>query len=246
MTKEMFLEQLEKELKRRGIADGADILEEYEQHFAFRLADGFSQEEIAAKLGNPAELAAQFESASKDDGNIRGRAGGRKGLVMTGLCFADLFTGLFFLLLYAWGICMAALVLGCVVLAVCLFLGIGFQPVIPYLPYGCGVVYGLASTALAALTAVGCIYFFAFVRQLMRAYGRWHHNALAAASGGAVLPALAAHPQFPAKKRRTLRAVALVSLAALVVCAILAILISMLSAQALEYWHAWGWFGYGA
>ena len=63
MTKLEFMNQLASELHKRNIADAADVLEEYEQHFAFKLSDGYSEEEIAARLGSPADLAAQFEPA---------------------------------------------------------------------------------------------------------------------------------------------------------------------------------------
>ena len=53
MTKSEFMTHLEHELRRRNVADAADGREEYEQHFAFKLADGYSEEEIAAKLGTP-------------------------------------------------------------------------------------------------------------------------------------------------------------------------------------------------
>lgn len=62
MTKHEFMARLASELRKRNIADAADVIEEYEQHFAFKLADGYAEEEIAAKLGSPEELAAQFES----------------------------------------------------------------------------------------------------------------------------------------------------------------------------------------
>lgn len=62
MTKTEFLTRLQAALESRNVADPADILEEYEQHFAFKLADGYVEEEIAAKLGSPEDLAAQFES----------------------------------------------------------------------------------------------------------------------------------------------------------------------------------------
>ena len=52
-TKSEFMTRLEHELRRRNVADAADVMEEYEQHFAFKLADGYSEEEIAAKLGTP-------------------------------------------------------------------------------------------------------------------------------------------------------------------------------------------------
>lgn len=56
MTKLDYMAQLAQELKRRGVADADDVLEEYEQHFAFKLSDGYSEEEIAAKLGSPRSL----------------------------------------------------------------------------------------------------------------------------------------------------------------------------------------------
>ena len=59
MTKLEFMTQLERALKKHGAADCEDIMEEYGQHFAFKLADGYSEEEIAAKLGAPEELARQ-------------------------------------------------------------------------------------------------------------------------------------------------------------------------------------------
>lgn len=64
MTKQQFLDQLETGLKQQNIPDASDILEEYRQHFDFRLADGYSEEEIAARLGNPMALASQFTDAS--------------------------------------------------------------------------------------------------------------------------------------------------------------------------------------
>ena len=88
MTKHEFMARLASELRKRNVADAADVTQEYEQHFAFKLADGYSEEEIAAKLGSPEELAAQFEST-----DTAKKVGGSKALAVTGLCFADLFAG---------------------------------------------------------------------------------------------------------------------------------------------------------
>ena len=54
MTKLEFMTQLERALKKHGAADCEDIL-----------ADGYSEEEIAAKLGAPEELAQQFAPAAQ-------------------------------------------------------------------------------------------------------------------------------------------------------------------------------------
>lgn len=67
MTKNEFLVSFQKELQKRHIPDWEEVLSEYEQHFALKQADGFIEEEIAAKLGAPAELAAQFEAADEGD-----------------------------------------------------------------------------------------------------------------------------------------------------------------------------------
>lgn len=47
MTKSQFLQSLETELKSRRLPDAGEILEEYEQHFSFKLADGYTEQEIA-------------------------------------------------------------------------------------------------------------------------------------------------------------------------------------------------------
>jgi len=41
MTKQEYLNQLKNELVKQGVADAEDVVTEYEQHFAFKLADGF-------------------------------------------------------------------------------------------------------------------------------------------------------------------------------------------------------------
>lgn len=95
MTKLEFMSKLASELHKRNIADAADVLEEYEQHFAFKLSDGYSEEEIAARLGSPADLAAQFEPAPQ--GAKRRSAA----LTWLWLGWLDVFFGLFAILLLA-------------------------------------------------------------------------------------------------------------------------------------------------
>jgi uncharacterized membrane protein len=241
MTKNEFLSRLADELRKKHIVDAEDIVDEYQQHFAFKMADGFSEEEIAAKLGNPSALAAQFE----DDGGEK-RHTGKKIVTLIGLCFSDFFVGCFFILLFAWEVVMAAFSMSNAVVAVCLFGGMSPWSLIPPLPYWCGAVFGLSFAALSVFSAVGCVYFAAFIRQLMRSYGRFHKNTLAAASGGAVLPSLAVFPRLSAKANRRFRTVALGSLTLFAVFLVLGTILSMLFAGALEFWHVWGWFGYAA
>ncbi len=238
MTKDQFLSKLAEELAVNKVSDADDILSEYGQHFAFKTADGFGEEEIAAKLGDPAALAAQFEGGHADK-----PGGGAKAATLIGLCFADLFAGILFVLLFAWGAAMMALSLASAVLAVCLFAGGNIASLIPSMPYWVGAVYGLSFSALAVLAAAGCVYYAAFVRQLIRFYQRFHHNTAACAAGRAVLPSLAIHPQLSLKSRRRVRSIALVSLTVFAASLVLSLIVSMISSGALGFWHAWGWFG---
>ena len=98
MNKREYLAQLERELKRNHVPDAGEILNEYAQHFAFKLADGYSEEEISARLGEPAALAAQFDGPSAPP------KAGNKPLAAFGLCFVDLL---------AWSLAMGAAALGC-------------------------------------------------------------------------------------------------------------------------------------
>lgn len=159
MKKNEFLNKLNEELKKRNVVDAADILEEYEQHFDLKLADGFFEEEIAARLGDPAMLAAQVDEAE---------------------CAPQKKSG------------SKALTFG--VAAVCLLGGLNIHGLLPAMPYWCGAILALSFAALTILFVVGCVYYAAFLRQLIRSFGRFQHNALASASELAVLPPLPISP----------------------------------------------------
>lgn len=239
MLRSEFLSCLNAELKKRNVPETADIVAEYEQHFAFKLADGFSEEEIAAKLGSPLVLAAQFENGTPGT-----KGGGKKLLTVIGLFFTDLFVGAVFVLLFAWGLVMAALSIAGAVLAVCLLGGLNIHSLIPPMPYASAVIFAIASGGLALVTTAGCIYFAAFIRQSLRSFGRFQRNALAAAVGEAVLPSIPLYPQFSGKTRRWLRTAALSGLTVLAAGSVLGFIVSALSAGGLEFWHIWGWFSY--
>jgi len=241
MTKNEFLSKLADELRKNNVSDADEIISEYEQHFAFKMADGFSEEEIAAKLGDPAAVAAQFES---DADSRKSGGGGRKAITVIGLCFIDIFAGAFFALLFAWELVMIAFSVCSAVVSVCLFVNISPWAIIPPMPPLPGVVFGVSMASLSVLSVTGSIYFAALIRQLMRSYGRFHQNSIAIASGKAVLPSLSVYPRLPAKANRRIRNVAVFALVLFTAFIVLGAIISMISSGALEFWHAWGWFGY--
>jgi uncharacterized membrane protein len=238
MNKTEFINTLSITLKERKIEDIDEIVAEYEQHFAYKMADGFSEEEIASRLGDPEELARQF--CSEPDTAAKGN----KAIVAIGLAFVDFIVSTFFVLLFLWIIVMVAATAAFGVLGVCLILNLNIYNLIPSMPYFVSIIFGVVLLALLVLTAVGTIYFWLFSRQLLRSYFRWHRNTLAGASGEAVLPGIAAHPQIPAVMNRRMRNVALIALIIFVITSLSGYIVAALSAGHLGFWHAWGWFGY--
>ena len=235
MTKSEFMAAFAAELRRRNVAEADDIEAEYAQHFDFRLADGYSEEETAARLGSPAELAAQFASAPAK--------GGAGALTMTGLGFAGLFGALLFVILAAFGLVLAAAAIAFAASGVCLILGESPFGLIPYMPWAPALILGLAMLALAVLTACGCVWYAAFLRQGLRAFARFRENALSQSRGGAALPGLPVWPKLKPGMARALRKTALVSLIVFAVLLAAGMAAAMISAGAAAFWHTWGWFG---
>ncbi len=243
MTKNEFLSRLEAELETRSVPEPEDILVEYRRHFEYKMADGYSEEEIAARLGPPEELAAQFEPETP--AKRAKRAGtARAAVTWTGFVFLDIFVLSFFLVFVCWVLVVACATVAAGLVALCLLIPLDMQPYVnlPEMPYWCGAIYALALAALAVLSAEGCGYFSRLLVQLCRAYFRFHRNATAAAAGRPVLPSLPCAPQLAPARRRRMRKVFLVSLIAFVLFAAAAFVTSVLTAGAVEYWHVWGWF----
>lgn len=94
--------------------------------------------------------------------------------------------------------------------------------------------------ALAVLSAVGTVFFFGFMRQLVRSYSRFVKNTL----GKTALPPVTVYPQFPAKVKRIMRSVALISVTAFALLLIAGFAACAISADSFEFWHVWDWFDY--
>ena len=234
MTKTEYLDQLRQELKKNNVADMDDILSEYEQHFAFKLADGYSEEEIAAKLGSPKTIAGQFDNY-KDTGKLGAKAGF---FTKLGLCFAAIFETLLYLLFLAWNLLLGVSTVAAAVLGVALIGYFNVAGLIPYMPYFGSLLLGLSIFGLAGIFGAATFYCLAFFRQMIRASVRWHKNIV----GGNTLPPLPFSPQFKPKTRRILRTALLWSVIVFGVMFVVAFVVLMLQAGAMGFWHHWNWF----
>lgn len=235
MTKTEYLEQLKKELNRLNVGDSEEIVTEYEQHFAFKLADGYSEEEISAKLGAPVSIAAQFAAdGSKQTAGKKGR----KAFLVVWLTLLGILEALLDLVFAAFGVVIFAASAAFGAAGVCLMIRFNLAGLIPAMPYFGAILLGVCLLALAVLFFVLGIYCFAFLKQLIRASVRWRKNVLSETA----LPLLPASPQFQPKRRRTLRSVLLFCLVVFGVSFVIGYAVLAWQAGALGFWHVYGWF----
>lgn len=238
MKKAEFIRILTNSLKERNISDVDEIVAEYKIFFDQKLADGHTEEEIAARLGDPKDISLQFDIESAQP------APGNKTIVRIGLAFADFFIFLFFILLYAWVLVMVAGAIASSVLGVFLLFDLNISNLIPSMPDFIRVLFGVVSIELSVLFGIGAVYFWLFVRQLLRSYFRFHRNTIASASGEGILPRIPINPQIPAVKNRRMRNITLIVLTVFVISTLSGFIAASLTAGSLGFWHVWGWFGY--
>ena len=238
MTKQDYLAALKQELNKNAVADAEDILSEYEQHFQFKLADGFTEEEIASKLGAPAQIALQFAGLPKE----QKRKGGKKTLLVLWLTFIGIFEVMLYgaFLFFTVGLFIGSLVP--MALGVELIAGLNFMNILPPMPYGGAIVLGLSLIALGVMVLLFAVYCIAMLRQMVRASLRWRRNMMREEA----LPLLPLSPQFAPKTRRALRGILLWAVLIFAVTFIAGFAILSLYTHSWGFWHALGWFGYPA
>lgn len=236
MNKQAYLLELEHALKIHKVPDIGEILEEYEQHFRFKMADGYSEEEIASKLEQPAKLAEAFA-----DGSNRRSAAKKKHRIIaaTGVFTLDLLALPSFLVLYASALAFGSLALGLALLAGCLAGSANIAGLIPPMPYAGALLMGISFAGLALLCGVGTYYSFLYIRQWGRAYLRWHRQVL----GSKLYPELSRHPTVEGKARRRLRGLAVAAMILFWAAMITGLLILFADAGFQPFWHVYGWFG---
>lgn len=239
MNKQRFLDILSKDLERNNVDEIDDIIEQYNEHFLRKIADGLSEEEIISKLGKPEDVAMQYESntystAGKQSNNI---------LLKIGIGFADIWIVLFFAIIFVWSLVLAVLTITFVSLGICLVVTPGFitgTAVIPYIPYLPGAITGIASIALGVISAVLTINCYMLAIKLGTAWLRWQKNVL---SGKRNIP-YSVFPLFKNNFKYKLRKVIMISLAVFGVLFVIGFISMVLCSGRFEFWHVWRWFNY--
>lgn len=233
MNKQEYLAALSGELKKKDVPDADEIVSEYEQHFAFKLADGYAEEEIAKKLGEPETIAAQFAQDK-----IVKRPKTKRALLTVWFAFLGLFEAALYgaFAAFVFGVFVSALATGAI--GACLIGRLNYAHILPSMPYAGAFLLGLSCLALAVILFIMGVWCAAALRQIVRSSARFKKNAL---NGGA-LPSLPYSPQFAPRTRRRLRAALSWSVAVFGVACVAGFSVLALLSGALGFWHAYGWF----
>jgi uncharacterized membrane protein len=183
-TRDIFLNRLRAGLRGMKPAAVADIMSDYTAHFTEAAAHGRSEDEVAAKLGDPARLARELRAEAGlrrwEEQRSAGNAVGAV-LAVLGLATIDLFillpvlsvAGVVVFALFIAGACVcvagALMLLGALVHLLPGFGGSWLQGVL----LGLGVASGGASVvAFCTLFVIGTV-------NLLVRYGRLHYRAVA-------------------------------------------------------------------
>ncbi len=238
MTKQEYLNELKSELNKNAVADAEDILGEYEQHFLFKLADGFGEEEIAAKLGAPAQTALQFAGIPGE----KKAKGGKKFFLVLWLTIIGIFEATLYGAFLSFIIALFCASLVPAALGVEFIAGLNYLNILPPMPYSGAIVFGITLLAASVILVVFAIYCFAYLKQMVRASLRWRKNLL----GAEALPLLPMSPQFKPKTRRALRTILLWAVLIFAIGFVAGYAILTIYTHSFGFWHALGWFGYPA
>ncbi len=231
MKKNEYIGALQSALTKAKINDIEEILADYEQHFVQKMEAGYSEEEIAAQLGRPDRIAAQFaEITPQQMEAVRMGA-----LPAIGLGVAAVPVVLLFILGALWGICMAIFAFASAICGGFLIGKINLAKIIPTMPYSSALLFGIALMALAILTAAATMLYFAYLSHLWRQYFNWQRRTINGESS-------TERSQQQNQSKRTLQTLIRISLILFGVFAVAGYLNSVILSGQLEFWHAWHWF----
>ncbi len=227
-----FLEKLRIELKNNHIQDIEDILEDYVEHFSYKLEEGWTEEEIAKNLGEPANIAKDYLRISDKKSNSS-KVPAIIGVSFTSILFAFIYI---FMAVAIVGLAAASIISLC--LGFCLITTVNIAGIIPAIPYFPSFMLGLAFLAFSLLLAVGTIYLFLYVKHWGKLYFNWSKCVLKQEK----FVSTSLHPSFSKKLSSKLKLILIISLIIFVATFIISYFAMCLMANSFEPWHIWKWF----
>jgi len=232
MNKTVFFAELNKELVKNKVNDIDEILAEFEEHFAYKIEEGKTEEEIAKKIGNPVDIAKDYANQAKpakQPGNM---------VVKIGLFISDFFVFFMFLIMWASVLVLGIFALTSLTLSILLVVNGNIASLIPSMPYVSSFMFGISIFGLSVVSGIGTIYLFLYIKQWQRVYFRWHKNVV----NNNIFPSLSKHPKIPKKVQSRLKLMNMIGIIIFVGAFIIGYIISSLIANSGGFWHVWEWF----
>lgn len=231
MDKKTYLSILKDELKKAGVTEIDEILNEYQIHFEIKLQEGYTEEEIANKLVHPKYIAQEYkefttlrETNDKFTKVIKG----------IGLGFIDILMFMVFILLIAWGIVIFTFSLSLIVLSLLLFMNLNIADLIPYIPYYGKLLLSLSTLLLGIPILIGSYYYFLIIKEWTKLYFKWHKNII-----NNVAYELSNLEIKINKKTKHLLTISFIASGCIL---LIAMIIMMIDTNSFEFWHEWNWF----
>jgi len=232
MTKNEYLEELKKELKKYNVADIDEIIADYEEHFNYKSEEGKTEEEIVRKLSSPENLAKEY---SKIDAHVNKF---EKNTKITGLTFLSVPVFMAYIFVLASVIVLGVFSLVSAVTGFCLITGLNIAGLLPQMPYFPAFAMGIAFFGLTILTAIGTVYLFLYAKQWGKAYLRWCNNI----ANNSHYPSVALVPKLSKKYAHKLKLATMIGLVCFVSAFVIGYTSMCIIAKSLEPWHVWHWF----
>jgi len=232
MNKNEFINELKAELIKNKISDIEDIIEEYEEHFAFKIDEGKSEEEIAIKLGEPKTIAKEYFLCSPSSNKLQ------RSLIASGLIFIDFFVGLLYVLLWGCVIVMGTFTISCIIAGFLMITTINIAGLIPTMPYLGSLVFGISLLGLAVISFTATFYMFLYSKQWGKSYTRWHKNML----NNNIYPSVSKQPKLTKKTAYKIKLLTMVGLYVFVASFIVAFVILTIYTGQIGFWHELNWF----
>lgn len=233
MTKTEYLEELKKELINNGVTDIDDIISEYQDHFTFKAEEGYTEDEIAKKLSSPKEIASEYAkttTAPKDQS--------KKAVSVAIVSAISVPLAAVYMLMWASVAVLAGFTLVSFLTSFCLITTINICGVLPAMPYACAFVLGIACIAIFAITCIGTIYLFMYVKHWGKIYLRWCKNLV----NGNNYPSVSMHPQISKKFYSVTKLITIIALVTFISTILIGYFLMCIISKSFEPWHVWNWF----
>ena len=220
---------MKRELNEKGVQGVDEILAEYEEHFSYKLEEGWTEEEIAKKLSSPSDIAEEY-SASKENGKSAAKG---QGFNVFGVVAMSIPVAAVYCLMVASVIVLAGFSLCTFALGICLIFNINVAGLIPAFPSYLPMLFlGIACLSMCVLSAIGTIYAFLYVGQWRKCYVRWCGNLC-----GGLKPSVSKHPKISKKANGVMKLIAMISLIVFVAAFAIGYISACAYAGSFEPWH---------